>query len=83
MISPARDRGIVETTEGRRARIPGTTKHARLLENSAATDLTLDARDLREIDESVSRITPSGDRYAPTTTSDRSLNAGEARPSND
>jgi aryl-alcohol dehydrogenase-like predicted oxidoreductase len=45
--------------------IPGTTKHARMLENAAATDVNFTDADLRAIDESASRITPSGDRYAP------------------
>ncbi|MET0404927.1 MAG: aldo/keto reductase [Cystobacter sp.] len=45
--------------------IPGTTKHARMLENTGAADLVLSASDLRELEEGASRITPSGDRYPP------------------
>ena len=45
--------------------IPGTTKQARLLENAAAAQLSLTDDELRQIDEGASRITPSGERYAP------------------
>ena len=45
--------------------IPGTTKHARLLENAAAADLVLSADDLRQIEQGASKIQASGDRYAP------------------
>jgi aryl-alcohol dehydrogenase-like predicted oxidoreductase len=43
--------------------IPGTTKLGRLEENIAATDITLSADDLREIDSAASAITIEGDRY--------------------
>jgi aryl-alcohol dehydrogenase-like predicted oxidoreductase len=44
--------------------IPGTTSKARMVENNAAADIILTADDLRLIEDSASRITPSGDRYA-------------------
>jgi aryl-alcohol dehydrogenase-like predicted oxidoreductase len=43
--------------------IPGTTKLHRLEENIAAADVELTPDDLREIDESASRITAQGARY--------------------
>jgi aryl-alcohol dehydrogenase-like predicted oxidoreductase len=43
--------------------IPGTTKLHRLEENLGATSLELTANDLREIDESSSKITIEGNRY--------------------
>ena len=43
--------------------IPGTTKLHRLEENIGATNLTLDTKDLKEIDEAVSNIEVQGARY--------------------
>ncbi|MDE2017676.1 MAG: aldo/keto reductase [Hyphomicrobiales bacterium] len=43
--------------------IPGTTKLSRLEENIGATTLTLDAKDLKEIDEAAAMIQIQGDRY--------------------
>jgi len=43
--------------------IPGTTKLSRLDENVAATDITLTADDLREIDDAAARIEVRGERY--------------------
>jgi aryl-alcohol dehydrogenase-like predicted oxidoreductase len=43
--------------------IPGTTKLHRLEENIAAAALTLDAEDLREINEGAAAISVQGDRY--------------------
>ena len=43
--------------------IPGTTKLARLEENIGAATIELTAEDLRQIDDSVSRITVEGARY--------------------
>jgi aryl-alcohol dehydrogenase-like predicted oxidoreductase len=45
--------------------IPGTTKLHRLEENIGAANVQLTADDLRQIDESASRIEPEGDRYGP------------------
>jgi aryl-alcohol dehydrogenase-like predicted oxidoreductase len=43
--------------------IPGTTKPHRMVENSAAADVGLEADDLREIDAALAEITVVGDRY--------------------
>jgi len=43
--------------------IPGTTKLHRLEENIGATNLTLDTKGLKEIDEAVSKIEVQGARY--------------------
>lgn len=43
--------------------IPGTTKHARLIENIGATELELTAADLADIDAAASKITVQGARY--------------------
>ena len=43
--------------------IPGTTKLQRLEENIGAASLELSAHDLREINETVSKITVRGERY--------------------
>ena len=43
--------------------IPGTTKLHRLQENLGAADMTLDAGDLRQIDDALAHITVLGDRY--------------------
>jgi aryl-alcohol dehydrogenase-like predicted oxidoreductase len=43
--------------------IPGTTKLHRLEENIAAADIELTPDDLREIDETASKIDVQGDRY--------------------
>jgi aryl-alcohol dehydrogenase-like predicted oxidoreductase len=45
--------------------IPGATKQSRMIENAGAADLLLSENDLRAIEQSASRIEPSGDRYAP------------------
>ncbi|MDO8359584.1 MAG: aldo/keto reductase [Devosia sp.] len=45
--------------------IPGTTKLHRLEENIAAADVELTAEDLAEIDNAVSAIAVTGERYAP------------------
>jgi aryl-alcohol dehydrogenase-like predicted oxidoreductase len=45
--------------------IPGTTKQARMVENTAAAEVVLTAGDLRKIDDSASHIEPSGERYPP------------------
>jgi aryl-alcohol dehydrogenase-like predicted oxidoreductase len=45
------------------APIPGTTKLHRLEENLGAANVVLNAADLREIDDSVSKIPLQGDRY--------------------
>jgi aryl-alcohol dehydrogenase-like predicted oxidoreductase len=45
--------------------IPGTTKLSRLEENIGAANVQLTAKELSEIDEGASSITPQGDRYAP------------------
>jgi aryl-alcohol dehydrogenase-like predicted oxidoreductase len=44
--------------------IPGTTKLHRLEENIAATEITLSADDLREIDDILSTVTIAGARYS-------------------
>jgi diketogulonate reductase-like aldo/keto reductase len=44
--------------------IPGTTKLHRLEENIGATSVELTPEDLREIDETASRIEVQGARYA-------------------
>ncbi len=44
--------------------IPGTTKLHRLNENIDAAAVELTPEDLREIDESASKITLQGERYA-------------------
>ena len=44
--------------------IPGTTKLHRLEENIAAVSVELSAGDLREIEDSASRITVQGARYS-------------------
>jgi len=44
--------------------IPGTTREARLTENTGAVDIGLTASDLRSIEEGASRISASGDRYS-------------------
>lgn len=46
--------------------IPGTTKRHRLEENIAAAAIELSDAELREIDDGAARITPEGERYAPT-----------------
>lgn len=43
--------------------IPGTTKPHRMVENSAAADVELEAADLREIDAALAEIKVVGDRY--------------------
>lgn len=43
--------------------IPGTTKLTRLEENIGAADITLTARDLREIEGAVSKVMVQGARY--------------------
>lgn len=43
--------------------IPGTTKIARLEENIAASDITLNTADLEQIDAAAARITVQGSRY--------------------
>jgi aryl-alcohol dehydrogenase-like predicted oxidoreductase len=43
--------------------IPGTTKVARMKENSVAADLELTAEDLRRIDDALAQIKVQGDRY--------------------
>lgn len=43
--------------------IPGTTKHARLIENIGAAELELTAADLADIDAAASKITVQGARY--------------------
>lgn len=43
--------------------IPGTTKQAHLNENLAAADLQFSAEELRELDNSISKIVIFGDRY--------------------
>ena len=43
--------------------IPGTTKLARLQENTGATKVELTAEDVREIDGAASKMTVQGDRY--------------------
>jgi aryl-alcohol dehydrogenase-like predicted oxidoreductase len=43
--------------------IPGTTKLHRLKENMGAVSVELSAHDLRDINETVSKITVQGDRY--------------------
>jgi aryl-alcohol dehydrogenase-like predicted oxidoreductase len=43
--------------------IPGTTKIPRLLENTAAADLTLSAEDLAEITDAAGRVAIQGERY--------------------
>lgn len=43
--------------------IPGTTKLHRLRENIGAVDISLDAEELRHIEEALARITVQGDRY--------------------
>ena len=45
--------------------IPGTTKRHRLEENVEAADVRLTEEDLEDIDEALSGITISGDRYPP------------------
>ncbi len=45
--------------------IPGTTKSDRLFENTNAAGISLTASDLRQIEEGVSKLEPTGDRYAP------------------
>ena len=45
--------------------IPGTTKHARMIENADAADVRLTENDLRVIENGASKIQASGDRYAP------------------
>jgi aryl-alcohol dehydrogenase-like predicted oxidoreductase len=45
--------------------IPGTTKQARMVENTQAAGIVLSASDLRAIEDGASRIKPSGDRYSP------------------
>jgi aryl-alcohol dehydrogenase-like predicted oxidoreductase len=45
--------------------IPGTTKPARMLENAGASAIVLTADDLGAIEDGASRITASGERYAP------------------
>jgi aryl-alcohol dehydrogenase-like predicted oxidoreductase len=45
--------------------IPGTTKQARMVENTAAAEVVLTAGDLRKIDDSASHIEASGERYPP------------------
>lgn len=47
------------------APIPGTTKLHRLEENIGAATVRLSARDLQEIEDALSGITVSGDRYPP------------------
>ena len=43
--------------------IPGTTKLSRLEENIGAADMSLTAKELREIDQAVSKIRLVGARY--------------------
>jgi aryl-alcohol dehydrogenase-like predicted oxidoreductase len=43
--------------------IPGTTKAARMKENTAAADVELTAADLRQINEALAQIKVVGDRY--------------------
>jgi aryl-alcohol dehydrogenase-like predicted oxidoreductase len=43
--------------------IPGTTKLHRLEENLGAAAIELTARDLRNIEDAVSKISVTGDRY--------------------
>jgi len=45
------------------APIPGTTKLARMEENVGAADVVLSAGELKELNDALSRITVSGDRY--------------------
>jgi aryl-alcohol dehydrogenase-like predicted oxidoreductase len=45
--------------------IPGTTKPARMIENSGAANIVLTSSELREIADGESRITAVGDRYPP------------------
>ncbi|APR78541.1 Aldo-keto reductase [Minicystis rosea] len=45
--------------------IPGTTKHARMIENASAADIVLTENDLRAIGDGAARIEPIGDRYPP------------------
>lgn len=47
--------------------IPGTTKLHRLEENIGATNLTLSAEELKQIDEAASKIKIEGDRYSEAT----------------
>jgi len=43
--------------------IPGTTKQSRLVENLGAADIELTADELRDLNEALSKIKISGDRY--------------------
>ena len=45
--------------------IPGSRKLHRLQENIGAVDVKLTAKDLREIEKAMAKITVQGDRYAP------------------
>ncbi len=45
--------------------IPGTTKMSRLDENCGATEVHLEAADLRSIDEALARVPVQGARYPP------------------
>ena len=45
--------------------IPGTTKQHRMKENTAAADIELTSRDLRQIEKALSGIKVVGDRYPP------------------
>ena len=47
-------------------RHPGTTKLARLEENVGAAEVKLTPKDLREIEESASKLTVHGARYPET-----------------
>ena len=43
--------------------IPGTTKLSRLLENLGATEIVLKDDELKDLNETLSKIEISGDRY--------------------
>jgi aryl-alcohol dehydrogenase-like predicted oxidoreductase len=45
--------------------IPGTTKLARLEENVGAADVALSTEDVRDIEQTLARVTVEGDRYPP------------------
>ena len=45
--------------------IPGTTQHARLLENAGAADIVLTASDLRSIEDAAASLKPSGPPTSP------------------
>ena len=45
--------------------IPGTTKLAHLEENLRSPDFTFTADEMRELEDSVSKISIVGDRYPP------------------